>query len=168
MTVSPSHSVNLAGLNAAMTGLGLIGGLAGAQQCTLYFTVPSDVYPVYQHKVGSMVPSGSALPGNVALMVLEIPLPQQVVASAAAAATGTGSAAAAAASSSASSAGGKRKLKTEDPDTLLPPTKKAADTKCDCTTGCKSGRCKCFKHGNRCGPNCHTAAAASGTACANP
>ena len=155
MTVSPSHSINLAGLNRAMTELGLIGGGAPAQPCFLYFVVPPDVYPVYQHKAGSMVPSGSALPANVTLAVVEIPLPevqpQPDAAAAAAAAGGAGS-----------------KRKAEDADTIAPIAKKAADTKCNCTTGCKTGICKCFKHGNKCGPKCHTGAGpAAGMACSN-
>ena len=151
MTVSPAHSINLAGLNRAITDLRLIG------PCTLYFVVPPDVYPVYQHKIGSLVrdPSaaGSALPANVTLAVLEIPL------SAALALPAAGTTAA---SSS--------KRKAEDADAIAPLAKKVIDTKCDCTTGCKSGHCKCLKHGNRCGSKCHTAAsaaAASVPACSN-
>src|SRR6185437_7682424 len=99
MTVSPSHTINLAGLNRAMTELGLIGGSGPAQPCVLYLAVPPDVYPVYQHKAGSMVPPGSALPANVTLAVLEIPLPETqlqfdpATAAAAAAAAAAGGAA---------------------------------------------------------------------------
>ena len=163
MTVSSTHSINLAGLNAAMTGLGLIGTPAGAQFCSLYFAVPPDIYPVFQHKVGSMVPVGSVLPGNVSLMVLEIPLPETptVVAT-------TSSSSTAASPSTPPGAGTKRKQKPEDADTIVPPLKKSFDTKCDCNTGCKTGRCQCFKAGNKCGAKCHTTAApASSTHCAN-
>jgi hypothetical protein len=73
MTVSPSHSVNLAGLKKAMTELGLIGGAGPDELCILFFAVPPDVFPVYQHKPGAMVPSGSVLPRNVALAVLDKP-----------------------------------------------------------------------------------------------
>ena len=155
MTVSPSHSVNLAGLTRAMTELGLIGGggaAPAAQSCVLHFAVPPDVYPVYQHKAGSVVPLGSALPANVTLSVVEIPLPEvqpQPDAAAAAAALG--------------GAGSKRKA--EDADTIAPTAKKTVDTKCNCATGCKTGHCKCFKHGNKCGPTCHTGA---GPAAAKP
>jgi hypothetical protein len=158
MTVSPSHSINLAGLNAAMTSLGLMGKPPGPQPCTLYFAVPPDVFPIYQHKPGSMVPSGSLLPNNVTLMVLEIPLPrapsETVFSTSAPAAPATG---------------GKRKQQPEDVDTVVPLSKKPTDTRrCDCCTGCTSGRCKCYKHGNKCGASCHTAAApASATACTN-
>ena len=153
MTVSPTHSINLAGLNAAMAGLGLIGKPIGSQRCILYFAVPPDVFPVYQHKPGSMVPSGSALPDNVTLMVLEIPLPAAAVSSSISTAPITGS---------------KRKQKAEDADMLLPPMKKSADTKCECTTGCTNGRCKCYKNRNKCGATCHTAAApSSSAACVN-
>ena len=75
MTVSPSHTMNLAGFNKAMKELGLIGEGA-AKPCILWFVVPPDVFPVYQHKPGSMVPAGSVLPANVTLAVLEIPLPE--------------------------------------------------------------------------------------------
>lgn len=142
-----------------MTGLGLIGKPVGPQPCTLYFAVPPDVYPVYQHKLGSMVPAGSALPGNVALMVLEIDLPQQQLQAAAAVS---------ASSSSTASAGSKRKLKAQDANSLLPPSKKAADTKCNCHTGCTKASCKCFKNGNKCGSKCHKAATpASAAMCSN-
>lgn len=157
MTVSPSHSINLAGLNRAMTELGLIGGAAAApaQPCVLYFAVPPDVYPVYQHKAGSMVPPGSALPANVTLAVVEIPLsvvqPPPDAAAAAAAVGGAGS-----------------KRKAEDADTIAPTAKKAVDTKCNCGAGCKNGKCKCFRHGNKCGPTCHTGAGpAAAMPCSN-
>ena len=163
MTVSPTHSVNLAGLNAAMMSLGLIGTPAGPQPCRLYFVVPPDVFPVYQHKPGSMVPAGSALPANVQLMVLEIPLdlsrqPAQAAAAgggSAASASAASSVAAAAAGAGAGAAGSKRKA--EDADSLLPPSsKKSSDAKCGCSTGCRSGRCKCFsaKPTMKCGKAC--------------
>lgn len=149
MTVSPSHSVNLAqpGLTRAMTELGWIGGGgaaaasdSAAQPCVLYLAVPPDVYPVYQHKGGSVVPLGSSstsalsLPANVTLSVVEIPLrlpgsavqPQldarpalSLPAAAAAAALGPGG------------AGSKRKA--EDADTIEPSrtAKKTVDTKCN-------------------------------------
>ena len=162
MTVSSTHSVNLAGLNASMTALGLIGKPAGTQPCTLYFAVPPDVYPIYQHKPGSMVPVGSILPGNVSLMVLEIPLPETPVVAAAA------SSSIAASPSTPPGAGSKRKQKPEDADSIVPPSKKSFDTKCDCTTGCKTSRCQCLKRGNKCGAKCHTAAApAAAAGCAN-
>lgn len=149
MTVSPSHSVNLAqpGLTRAMTELGWIGGGgaaaasdSAAQPCVLYLAVPPDVYPVYQHKGGSVVPLGStstsalSLPANVTLSVVEIPLrlpgsavqPQldatlSLPAAAAAAALGPGG------------AGSKLKRKAEDADTIAPSrtAKKTVDTKCN-------------------------------------
>jgi len=166
MTVSPTHSINLLGLNAAMMDLGLIGKPGGAQQCALYFAVPPDIHPVYQHKPGSMVPADSTLPANISLMVLEIPLPElkaQTIGTAASSAATSTSALAPAA------AGGKRKQRVEDADSLLPPAKKnVAVTKCDCTAGCKTGHCTCKKHGNKCGPRCHTTASpASAAACSN-
>jgi hypothetical protein len=139
-----------------MTELGLIGGAGPAQPCVLYFAVPPDVYPVYQHRAGSMVPSGSALPASVALAVVEIPLPEmQPQPDAAAAAAGAGG------------AGSKRKA--EDADTITPVAKKAAETKCNCTTGCKTGRfCKCFRDGNKCGHRCHTGPSpAAASPCSN-
>ena len=159
MTVSPTHSVNLTGLNKAMTALALVGGPQRAPQpCLLYFAVPPDIYPMYQHKPGSMVPAGSDIPDNVGLIVLEIPLPEPVVR------------AAAASTSAASSASTmeKRKRKAEEADSLVPPSKKVVDNKCDCFTGCSSGHCKCFKTGNKCGTRCHTAANPSSAApCSN-
>jgi hypothetical protein len=155
MTVSPFHSLHLAGLTQAMTELGLIGGPGPTLPCVLYFVVPPDVYPVYRHKVGLAVPAGRALPANVSLAVLEIPLsntqPKPVTAAAASATLSSGS-----------------KRKAEDADLIAPLAKKAADTGCNCTTGCKSGHCKCFKHGNLCGRTCHSAAApATAAACLN-
>jgi hypothetical protein len=151
MTVSPSHSINLAGLNKALTDLGLSRGPGPVQPCTLYFVVPPDVYPVYQHKIGCMVPSGSALPANVTLAVLEIPLTAALALPVAGTTAASGS-----------------KRKAEDADTIAPVAKKAIDTTCNCTTGCKSGHCKCLKHSNKCGSKCHTAAApASAAACSN-
>lgn len=69
MTVSKTHTVNLAGLIKVLTDLGVLG-----QPCTLVFVVPWDIYPDYKHHVGSMVPPGSTLPANVNLLVLELPL----------------------------------------------------------------------------------------------
>ena len=159
MTVSPTHSVNIAGLNKAMTDLSLIGGTQGAPQlCLLYFAVPPDVYPMYQHGPGSMVPVGSEIPANVALIVLEIPLPEPL---------GRAAAASASAVSSASTVG-KRQRESVPADSLLPPSKKVVDTKCDCITGCSSGHCKCFKVGNKCGTKCHTSAGpSSASPCSN-
>lgn len=157
MTVSPEHSVNLAGLNAAMTQLRLIGGGA-VQPCTLYFAVPPDIFPIYQHKPGSIVPAGSTLPANVTLAVLEIPTPKAVVATAAAAPSVTSA-----------TTGSKRKV--EDADTIQPPAKLAlSSTRCNCHSGCQKGTCKCFKAGNKCTKQCHTSAApasASTVPCAN-
>jgi hypothetical protein len=150
MTVSTTHSINLAGLNQAMIELGLIGG-AAPQECFLHFVVPTDVYPKYKHAAAAMVPPGSSLPQNVRLTVVEIPLPAQPDAAAAAAAGG--------------GAGSKRKA--EDADTIAPMAKKAVDTRCNCSTGCQTNICKCFKHGNKCGPTCHTAGPAAGTQCTN-
>jgi hypothetical protein len=162
MTVSPTHSVNLNGLHAAMTGLGLLGGGGAPPTCFLYFAVPPDVFPIYQHKAGSMVPSGSALPPNISLVVLEIPLPQSLPAAASASASSSSSAAAS------SSAGSKRKQQGDSADSLVPPSKQATVTKCECNTGCTKNTCKCFKHGNKCSARCHTAAApASAMGCAN-
>jgi hypothetical protein len=159
MTVSPEHSVNLAGLNAAMAQLGLIGpGGAATHPCTLYFAVPPDIFPIYKHKPGSMVPSGSVLPANVTLAVLEIPTPTATIAA---------SVAAASAAATSVSAGSKRK--PEAADLIQPPAKLAASsTRCNCFTGCQKGTCKCFKAGNKCTKQCHTSAApASAVACAN-
>ena len=134
MTLSSVHSVNLAGLNKAMAELGLIGGAGPDLPCVLYFVVPPDIFPLYQHKRGSMVPAGSTLPANVALAVLEIPLPQAHNVSAAAA------------DSCSSSSGGA----AEDANTLKPPSKKAAiSTICNCLTGCETSRCKCYKDDNK-------------------
>lgn len=161
MTVSPTHSLNLAGLNAAMSGLGLIGKPGGPQQCLFYFVVPTDIYPKYQHVPGSVVPAGAALPANVALLVLEIPLQVPIAAAAAADAS---SSTAAAGATAAAAVTGKKRQKAEDADALLPPAKKAVATACDCATGCASGRCKCFKNGNKCGAKCHVH---TGAACSN-
>lgn len=168
MTVSPTHSVNLNGLQAAMTGLGLLGAGGAPPTYFLYFAVPPDVFPIYQHKAGSMVPSGttSALPPNISLVVLEIPLPQPLPASASASASASSSSSAAASSS----AGSKRKQQSDSADSLVPPSKQPTVTKCECNTGCTKNTCKCFKHGNKCSARCHShtaAAPASAMECAN-
>jgi hypothetical protein len=143
MTVSDTHSVNLAGLNKAMIELGLIGGAADTPQpCVLYFVAPPDIFPSFKHKLGSIVPAGSTLPENVDVAVLEIPLPCNVNVSPAAG------------GSVACSSSSKRTL--VDANNLVPPPKKAAtSTSCDCTTGCASNKCKCRKAGNNCGLWCH-------------
>lgn len=167
MTVSPTHSLNLAGLQAAMSGLGRA---AGPQPCLFYFVVPPDVYPTYRHLPAAIVPAGAQLPANVALLVLEIPLPEHMPAAAAGASSSTAAAAAGAAATPATAAAAraKRTQRPEDADLLLPPAKKATAAACNCTTGCTSGRCRCFLNKNKCGAACHTAAApASAAACSN-
>lgn len=161
MTVSPSHSVNLAGLNAALAGLGLIGESDSPQPAILYFAVPPDVFPVYRHVPSCIVPVGEALPSNVSLMVLEIPLPEQQMQGSAAATS--------AAATLLHGPSAKRRLEPEDADTILPPAKlQQQSSMCQCTTGCMTGRCCCFKNDNKCGPKCHShAAPASAQQCRN-
>lgn len=138
MTVSKTHSVNLAGLNTAMAEL----GLTADQRCCLYFVVPPDIFPTFVHNPGLIVPSRSTLPENVDLAVLEIPLPEAQIASPAAA------------GSVGSSISAKRSF--VDANDIEPPPKKAAtSTSCSCTTGCVNNRCGCFKVGNKCGNWCH-------------
>ena len=67
MTVSSTHSINCNGLQRALTGLGL-----AQKQCILYFVVPPDIYPNFANPY--MEPTGTILPDNVSLMVLELPL----------------------------------------------------------------------------------------------
>ena len=181
MTVSANDTINLTQLNAAMKALGWIGTSTGTgtgtgtsrcappQPCILYFAVPPDIFPVYQHKSDSMLPIGSTIPTNVSLMVLEIPLSQSPTEAAAS----TSSSASAAntpltlsmsVSVSASGVGTKRKP-VQDVNLIEPfrpppppprPLKKAFDVKCDCTTGCQTNRCKCYKNRNQCSDKCHT------------
>jgi len=156
MTVSEHHSVNLAGLNKAMTELGLraaagagagvaAGAAAGAAaaagpaaplECFLYFVVPPDVYPKYKHLPGSMVPVGSALPANVKLIVLELP------------AVGPSRGAAAAGAVAAPAGRHKRSAATQA-DQLVPPVKKAKAGTCRCVKECK-GNCGCVKYNRKC------------------
>lgn len=155
MTVSPTHSVNINGLLATMKDLDLLGpggasasgAAAASQPCFLYFAVPPDVFSMYQHKAGAMVPTGSVLPANISLVVLEIPLPHPQPA-----------AASASASSSSSSSGLKRKHPhpCTPADSLVPPSKQPVVTTCECNTGCTKNTCKCLKYGNKCSAKCHT------------
>jgi hypothetical protein len=152
MTVSSVHSVNLTGLNDAMNELRLIGGAGPDLPCVLYFVVPPDIFPTYQHKRGSMVPAGSNLPANVELAVLEIPLPQAQNVSAAAAGS--------------DSCSSSSKRTAVDANALEPPEKKAAiSTSCNCAKGCQTAHCKCYKNGNRCSDSCHRSQ--GGTECQN-
>ena len=72
MTISKTHTVNLRGLHNAMEQLKV---LEGPKFALLYFVVPPDVYPVFANP--TLVASGNhnALPNNVHMIVLELPLP---------------------------------------------------------------------------------------------
>ena len=71
MTVSETHSINARGLDNALTQL----NWKGAEKCFLWFVVPDDVFPVFREPY--MEPAGVAVPENVHLGVLEIPLPKK-------------------------------------------------------------------------------------------
>ncbi len=71
MTLSRSHSINLLGLHSAMSDLN---ALAAPAFAILYFVVPPDVFPVFAHPAPVAVGAHVALPANVHLMVLELPL----------------------------------------------------------------------------------------------
>ena len=177
MTVSANDTISLTQLNAVMQALGWIGTgngtgtsrCASPQPCILYFVVPPDIFPVYQHKPDSMLPVGSTMPTNVSLMVLEIPLSHPPTAAAASTSSSTFAATPMtplAVSVSVSGVGTKRKpaqdanliepFRPPPPSPPRPPLKKVFDVKCDCTTGCKTNRCKCYKNRDKCSDKCHT------------
>ena len=71
MTLSKTHSINLLGLHDAMSDLNVLAAPAFA---ILYFVVPKDVFPVFANPAPVAVGAHAALPANVHLMVLEMPL----------------------------------------------------------------------------------------------
>jgi hypothetical protein len=105
MTVSPTHSIDAAGLTKAMVELAVV----GAPKVLLVFVVPPDIYPRFAANQADV----AQLPANVYLQVWEIPLAvgAATAASAAAASSFSSAAAASAASTAASSSTSKRKVR---------------------------------------------------------
>jgi hypothetical protein len=72
MTISPTHSINLGGLHTAMNELQVI----GAPPVFLYFVVPTNQFAVFANPTPVAVGAHVALPPNVHMLVLDMPLPE--------------------------------------------------------------------------------------------
>ena len=72
MTISKTHTVNLAGLHNAMQQLNVLNAPSFALH---YFVVPHDAYPLFANPtpVAAAIPT---FPNNAHMIVLEMPLPE--------------------------------------------------------------------------------------------